>query len=164
MEDDMKEIPLTRGKVTLVDDQDYDFLMQWKWHAHPSPSAHTYYAARSPRGNRHGSLIWMHRLIMGTPKGMETDHKDHDGLHNWRGNLRVCTSFQNHGNRRVNSNNKSGYKGVYWHYNKWVAAIQLHGHITRLGTFLTPEAAAVAYNEAAIVHFGKFARLNKIPQ
>jgi hypothetical protein len=28
-----KEIPLTRGRVAIVDAADYDWLMQWKWRA-----------------------------------------------------------------------------------------------------------------------------------
>jgi hypothetical protein len=30
----VKEIPLTKGYVTLVPDEDFELLNQWKWYAH----------------------------------------------------------------------------------------------------------------------------------
>lgn len=41
----MKEIPLTQGKVASVDDCDYEYLNQWKWH--PLKSGKTFYAVRN---------------------------------------------------------------------------------------------------------------------
>lgn len=73
----MKEIKLTMGKVALVDDSDYDWLSQWKWFAHKDNR--TFYAGRStvmPDGRK--KQVWMHRVIMETAEGMETDHIDHN--------------------------------------------------------------------------------------
>ena len=58
--------------------------------------------------------------------------------------------------------NTSGFKGVFKKEKRWVAKIRVKGKYFHLGTFLTKKDAAVAYNNAALEHFGKFARLNEI--
>jgi len=78
----MKKIQLTQGHFTLIDDEDYDFLMQWKW----CYSGHGY-AMRSElisriNGKRKQNQIYMHRIINKTPRGAITDHIDGDGLNN----------------------------------------------------------------------------------
>ena len=40
----MKEIKLSQGKVTLVDDEDFEYLNQWKWCAMKGNS--TFYVIR----------------------------------------------------------------------------------------------------------------------
>lgn len=147
--------------MTLVDDQDYDFLMQWKWFAKQDKSG-VWYAARGLRTGKSVKHVYMHRIISNAPDGMETDHVDHDGLHNWRGNLRVCTRAQNQQNTRCRSDNSSGYKGVHRHKGMWEAKIRPQHQWYCLGTFATPEDAARAYNVAAIRHFGEFAVLNQV--
>lgn len=84
----MKEIPLTQGYVTLVDDADYEWLSRWKWHYHGG------YAER-------GDGVLMHREITDCPAGKEVDHINHDPLDNRRENLRVVTRWQNMLNRRM---------------------------------------------------------------
>jgi len=84
-----KEIPLTQGKVALVDAEDYDMLMKWKWFAHKD--GNVFYATFSLKKDpvtKKRSKLWMHRVIMQTPDGMQTDHINGDGLDNRRKNLR----------------------------------------------------------------------------
>ena len=78
-------------------------------------------------------------------------------------NLRGCTTSQNGGNRRISSNNKSGFKGVTWssRSNKWKSSIRVNGNGKHLGYFSNLIKAAEAYNKAAIKYFGEFANLNK---
>ena len=106
----------------------------------------------------------MHRDIMKTPKGLEVDHKDYNGLNNQRFNLRNCTHRQNQINKIVIS--LAPYRGVSWvlKRKKWKikARIKVNGRNIHLGYFKTEEAAALAYNEAAIKYFGEFAVLNII--
>lgn len=53
-----------------------------------------------------------HRLIMGSPKGLEIDHINGNRLDNRRVNLRIVTRDENRQNRtRINSN--TGYRNVY---------------------------------------------------
>lgn len=161
----MREIPLTRSLVALVDDEDFDWLNQWRWHAHEHNKGQ-FHAARYVRtevitrwGRKYKRLL-MHREIMGAPEGMDIDHRDHNELHNWRGNLRICTRSQNTANKERNINNKSGYKGVCRWHNQWRAAVKCQGQKYYLGDFPTKEEAARAYNEAAVQLFGEFAYVN----
>jgi len=155
----MKEIKLSQNKVALVDDEDYGFLNKWKWYA--DKDGNTYYAKRNtpcPDGKRR--ILLMHRLLMTPAPGQEIDHKDRNGLNNQKANLRVCT----HGENRANSvcNNKTGYRGVCKYGNKWQAQIRDYKGKGKLylGTYGTPEEAAIAFNKAAIEKYGEFAVLN----
>jgi hypothetical protein len=158
-----KEIPLTKGYVTIVDEADYDWLNQWNWHV--TTNRHHAYAARwitpitNPKiGQR------MHRIITGVPVGLEVDHIDGDGLNNRRDNLRICTKNENQWNRRTIIG-VSKYHGVGWKSGskKWRARIQSHNNQINLGYFSSEIEAAKAYNEAAKVLHGEFAYLNIIP-
>jgi hypothetical protein len=106
----------------------------------------------------------MHRLIMGEPRGRVVDHRDGDPMNALRSNLRVCSGAQNSMNRKINSNNRIGYKGVRWlkTHNRWAAAIRASGHRYFLGYFDSPELAAQAYDAAALKYHGEFARLNEV--
>lgn len=151
----MKLIPLTRGKEAQVDDEDYDYLMQWSW----SFAAGGYAVTSDGR--------YMHKLVAdrkGLNTSLKTDHHDQNSLNNQRYNLREATQAQNGRNRGRNSNNTSGFKGVWWHeqIKRWRADIRVDHKKIYLGTFDTPVDAARAYNEAAVKHFGEFAFLNPV--
>ncbi len=154
-----KSIPLTQGKIALVDDEDFEWLMQWKWFYHDG-----YAATNSGKWpNRKGAK--MHRLIMNTPSGMETDHINCDKLDNRRSNLRICDGTQNQANTNLRNLNTSGYKGVSRHNNrgkpgKWRAQIAIRGKKIHIGLFENLEDAARAYDETAIKYYGEFAKTN----
>jgi len=163
----MKTIQLTQGKVALVDDDDYDFLSQWKWHslkAKRKQSDTVWYAIRStPRPNR--KTIYMQREVaarIGFTNTPEVDHEDRDGLNNQRHNLRPCTVSQNRWNAIKRSGRTSRFKGVYWNKKggKWMARIFHLGRHHYLGMSDNEIEAARAYDDAAVHHFGEFARLN----
>jgi hypothetical protein len=149
-----KIIPLTQGKQTIVDDEDFDWLNQWKWYYNDRG-----YAVRHMPSN-HKMLLYMHRVIMNTPPDMDTDHINGNGLDNRRANLRVCTTSQNLINHPKQIDNTSGYKGVYKNHHHWQSIIMKDGKSIYLGTFKTKEISARAYDEAAKKYFGEFACLN----
>lgn len=153
-----KEIPLSQGKVALVDVEDYDYLSKSKWCVEKTNN-NVYYATKNwSKG------IKMHNAIMRTKKGEQVDHRNHNGLDCRRSNLRTCTSAQNARNRRISSRNTSGYKGVSYvkSRNCWVACIHINSKNKNLGYFINKEEAALAYNEAAIKYYKEFANINHI--
>lgn len=93
------------------------------------------------------------------PNG-EVDHDNHDKTDNRISNLRDSTHSQNQHNRSAYSNNTSGYKGVSYKKanKKWFAHIRVNGKRIHLGYFFTPKDAHNAYQKAAKIYHGKFAR------
>ena len=158
----MKTIQLTQGQVALVDDEDFDMLNQFKWCA--QKDGNNFYAIRGIRVGRRTQTIHMHRLIMGSPIGLEIDHKDGNGLNNQRNNLRVCTRSQNQMNKRKKEGASSIYKGVSFHKreDKWRAVIMINGRAINLGDFASEIEAAKAYDAKAIALFCEFANLNNV--
>jgi hypothetical protein len=161
----MKEIQLTQGKVALVDDADYEYLNQWKWHF--KTNGNNFYAVRTVKSidGKYGKKIILHRFLLNiTNSSLHIDHINNNSLDNRKINLRVCTRDENLRNRKVNLNNKSGYKGVYWSKagKKWASSIGINKKIIYLGLFTNPKEAARAYNAAAIKLHGEFAKLNEI--
>jgi len=156
----MKTIPLTQGKVALVDDADHGWLTRCKWQAVLLDGI--WYAKRSVAREGKKRTILMHRLILLAERWERIDHKDGDGLNNQRSNLRRATLHQNNRNRRLNRNSRTGYKGVYESPTGQIRAqIQIGKKFIHLGgKFLSLEEAARAYDVAALKHFGEFARLN----
>jgi len=144
----VKQIPLTQGKFALVDDEDFEYLNQWKWCFLPSRSG-SGYAIRNG-GNSH---LMMHRVILNTPSGMETDHINHDKLDNRRSNLRICTKAENNQNRKPYKKNRKGkYKGVYWDekHGKWRVFLTRNKKQKYLGMFESEEdayKATIEYSE-----------------
>jgi len=154
-----RRIPLTRGMVAIVDDADFDALSAYNWKAHWNPRNRSFYAARNGRsGDGKRVTIRMSREILKVPRGVLVDHWNHDTLDNQRHNLRPATTSQNTQNSAIRSDNKSGFRGVYFHrrLGKWHAQIKAHGKRISLGFYATKEQAAEAYEEAAKQYFGEF--------
>lgn len=155
----MKRINLSQGKFAVVDDEDYDRLSKHKWSYYKSPDGCEKAVRRA--GSR---TVYLHREILGFPNS-EVDHINLDGLNNTRQNLRLANRSQNAANRRRQSNNSSGYKGVGWKADrrKWRAYITKDNRQIHLGYFDNPREAAVAYNRKALELFGEFSLLNAWP-
>lgn len=159
-EETVREIPLTRGLVAIVDATDYPMLSQFNWAAtkttkyNVSPYAH---------GSVCGHGVAMHHLLAGYPiHGFQVDHINGNGLDNRRSNLRLATPQQNRANCGKHAAASSRFKGVGWHKHsgRWQAGIKVNGKRRHLGHFLDETEAARAYDAKALELFGEFARLN----
>lgn len=157
----MKEINLTKGKVALVDDEDFEGLNQFKWHA--SWNGYNWYVERNSSAlDGKKKIFRMHRQILNAQKGVPVDHRNGNGLDNQKHNLRLCTNQQNSFNqRKARKNNKLGIKGVRWREDikKFNARIKINGKEIHLGSFNVMGDADSAYRIAEEKYFGEFSRL-----
>lgn len=173
----MKLIPLTQGKFAKVDDDDYDYLMQFKWYLFKHKDGN-YYARRNNYSNitKKQNTILMHRDLMKSVGNLVVDHKDHDGLNNQKINLRCCSQKQNNYNTTSRKNSTSKYLGVSVkkvenkklnkEYLYWAMCFIINKNEKVKKYFPYTEKgesdAALMYNNLANKHYGEFANLNII--
>jgi len=164
-----KLIPLTQGKIAIVETSEYAKLMQEKWSARRKKGTNNFYALRNGKdanGNR--CIIFMHReilcLAVGDPR--EGDHALHNTLDNRRfvngkENLRIATDSEQQRNHHKRNTNSSGFKGVSFHKKTgmWRARINVDGKEKFLGLHRTKELAYSAYCDAAKIDHKNFACL-----
>jgi hypothetical protein len=160
---DARFIYIAKLRFAVVDSADYDFLRSFKWRL--SRSDRTYYAFTTvPRPRPlYPRVIWMHHLVLQPPRGLLIDHRNHNGLDNRPGNLRLATHIENNRNmRKQKPKSTSRYKGVdrVKATGKYRARIAVAGHRLFLGSFNDELSAAKAYDQAAVKYFGEFACLN----
>lgn len=151
----MKEIPLTRGKVAIVDDCDYEELSTHRWLC----TEHGY-VRRSMKKSEgdYNRKVYMHRQVSGAREQEIIDHINGDKLDNRRCNLRICTQAQNVLNARVSKNNKLGIKGVSFRANRYEAKVFHNGKNVFYRRFKTLEEAKAAYDHHSKLHHGEFSR------
>jgi len=157
LDSQIRFIPLTKGKVAIVDAADYDWLSLLTWST--SQKASGVYACRHVKRKN----IYMHRVITNAPAGKVVDHIDHNGLNNRRCNLRICSAADNSRNSRAKGIGRSSvYKGVSWNKRKgkWSASIKYKRKFYHIGYFDNQIDAAKAYDKMALKLFKKFAYLN----
>lgn len=154
-----KSIPLTQGKFALVDNEDFEKVNKYKWCFQTRGYAYRHAPAEF---YSRGCVLYMHRIIMNAPDGIEVDHINGDKLDNRRENLRFANRSQNSRNTPKRKNGTSGFKGVTFvkRLSKWKAQIEIDNRGKYLGVFLDKEDAARAYDEVAKMYFGEFAKLN----
>jgi hypothetical protein len=156
----MKEIPLTQGKVALVDDEDYPELAGFKWCYHErrvnhGPRGWGYAQRRILKGEPNfPGHISMHQIIVSRPDWLCIDHINGDGIDNRKENLRVVTLRENSRNQTHRKSKLSKYIGVSasrCRKNPWRAAITLKGIVHYLGAYPDEITAATVYRVACAV-------------
>lgn len=157
------EIPLTLGKVAIVNAADFSKASCHEWYA--CFQRGRWYAMRGvrlPSGKK--SVAYLHQLILGAKDGYEIDHRDGNGLNNRMKNLRFATRSQNNANQKKRIGLSSRFKGVTWDKRlaAWRAQIHQAGTTYFLGRFKCELSAARAYNRAARKLFGVFSRPNPV--
>ena len=153
----MKKINLTQGKFTIISDEDFDKISEYKWF-YGMCNGIGYACANQFFGNGKYKRLLMHRIIMDAPPDKMTDHINKDPLDNRRSNLRLCTNAQNQFNSKTKLG-ASGIKGVSWHKiaNKWRTQLRIGNKRIHLGLFKNKLDAGKAYQDAVKKYHGEFA-------
>lgn len=152
----MKELQLTNGGVTLVDDDIYEQIKIYNWRRDKLAN----HVVRTTGPKQHRKIMRLHRFVMNAQKGQIVDHINGNVLDNRKENLRFASKSTNGMNRLKQANNKSGYKGVCYHKSakKWVAQLTVSGKRVINSFHETAEEAAEAYKNAALLHHKQFAK------
>lgn len=154
---DVISIPLSQGKLAVIDAEDFEKVRDFKWFAHRRRSL--WYARRQSKGQ----TIHMHRVILSASSGVQVDHIDGNGLNNRRNNLRLCSRAENlRAFQHKRRNTTSKFRGVTFckRDSVWEAGIERQGKKLYLGRFRIEEDAAHAYDKKARELFGEFASPN----
>jgi hypothetical protein len=111
--------------------------------------------------NVDGKIIGMHRFVLGDKQNYEIDHINRNKLDNRKANLRHSTHQQNTFNA-TRRKSKHGYRGVRQANgtDSYHSMICFNGKRIYLGSYKTPEEAAIAYDNMANELHGEFAILN----
>jgi hypothetical protein len=145
----------TPGIAGVIDASDAELVLGYKWIAHHGKRSRTPYL-KAMVGDAN---IYMHRLLCDVWDARCVDHRDGNGLNNRRDNLRICSTSLNNANS-IRQRPTSGFKGVVKRCRRWRAYIGRTSNRVLLGSFPSPIEAALAYDEAARLRWGEFARFN----
>lgn len=163
---DLAVIYPTNGGFVVVDADLYQTLNSFNWQRQKRGNAY-----RTSYANGKRETLAMHRVINGTPVGFDTDHINGFPCDNTRRNLRTATHANNIANatqKKKDPNAKTGskFKGVTFRPDikrkPWGVRIGARENRENIGYFATEIEAAAAYNKAALVKYGEFAKLNPL--
>lgn len=146
-------IELTQGCYAIIDDEDFQKVSNYKWHANKTKNGFIY-ARRTivflrTNGKQPQIKQYLHRFILGVEdKNILIDFKNNDPLDCRKSNLIISNSAcKTHYTTLRKKNNQE--KGIRKRYKKWGARIVgENGKTIYLGSFTTKEAAKTAYDIA----------------
>jgi hypothetical protein len=144
-------------EIALIDSEDLVKVKNYSW------SLGKYYVQGYTRGIKPIQKVRLHNIILPTDDGLDVDHINGDSLDNRKVNLRSATASQNCANaKKIDKNVSSIYKGVSYEKarDQWFVKICKNKKNHYIGRYDNEWEAARAYNTAALVLFGKYARLN----
>lgn len=159
----MKKIILNHGYECFVDNGDFIRLNKHKWFALKKDDGRIYACRGSKKIDKleKRTTIQMHREVTGAKCGIVVDHKNHNTLDNRKCNLRLCNHAENMRNRKLQKNNTSGFRGIWFDRRcknrPWIALIRNGSkNQVRIGSFATKEEASEAYKKASLKYHGEF--------
>jgi hypothetical protein len=146
----MQSIPLSQGKVAIVDDEDFPLVSQFKWCFRADTDRTGGYALRHIKIDGKATKMYLHRQLMEPKKGKEVIFLNHDKLDCWHENLLVVSHEEARQHHRIRRDSRSGIKGVRYNpeTDTWSAIVYRQGHQHLLGTYSTMEAAKSVYEAA----------------
>lgn len=158
----MRIIRLTQGYETIVDDDVADLIeaLDWSWSVSIDRSGSAYAIRTVSTPFTKPFTLRLHRWVIGAVPGVRVDHRDGNGLHNWRGNLRLATPVQN-GANSITARGETGFRGVNKSGDKFRAQIAVARKNLHLGNFATAEEASAAYEVKRRELHGDFAPANR---
>jgi hypothetical protein len=148
------KLPVTNSKPTLVDDDIAKKLEGKKlWLS---------CGKRYIRLSFSGKTIYLHRFVIGNPKGMDIDHIDGNKYDNRRCNLRICNRAENTLNRRKDSKASSGYRNVHKKNNSLIFILKIKRNYKsiHLCTFRSRHIAGIFADQVLVKTVGPFVRRN----
>jgi hypothetical protein len=145
------------GYDVLIDDDMSEEILKFTWSVQFRRHG-IYFATKITEPGGKKRTVFLHRFIMGNPRGKMVDHKFGNHFDNRRENLRICENKENSRNSKVPKTNTSGFKGVTRRGNKWEACIKFNGKLIYLGRHDTAGAAAAVYEKKARELFGEYYR------
>jgi len=138
----MKQVILTEGDITAVDDNLFVLINEHNWRKNGKGYAYKI---------REYKALFLHNFVfellcIPVPDGFELDHWNRDKLDNQFANLRIVTNAHNQYNRGLRKDNSSGFRGVSWYEtkSKWRTQIKHRGTVLHLGYFQSLEEAIEA--------------------
>jgi hypothetical protein len=149
-----------KGIKAIVDDEDYSRCKKHKWYYTRMGEVHVVQFVTGCHKAHNIKRTYLHRFIMNLENGngLVVDHINGDRLDNRKSNLRVCTGAENTMNRKLPTNNTSGYKGVYYRKNyknrvnkkkRWSVYVVHKDKRYYGGDYLTVEEGARVYDKMA---------------
>lgn len=147
------------GIVTLIDDADFDSVSKYDWYPQLGRRSRIPVMRHILSPGKHDTEF-LHAFLM---NAAGVDHIDGNPLNNQRSNLRLATAGQNAQNAGKRKDARTSlFKGVHFRTRsqRWTAQIQAERSKRHIGYYDTEIEAARAYDDAARLLFGEFARLN----
>jgi HNH endonuclease len=148
----MTKIPLPKGRVALIDDEDADVVRSLgPWRV----ATNGYVMCGQSRDH---NTRYLHHVVLPPVAGLDTDHINGDKLDNRKANLRRVTHSQNMMNARRSPAHRNPARGVTWHLNRWEARIKVNKQTICLGRFENFDDAVAARRAGEVEHFGEYRR------
>jgi hypothetical protein len=140
---DITVIFVKKGKYgiyeCLIDTEDLskvDEGCDTNWHLSNNGKG-KYYVVGSKRINGKPRTVKLHRVVTSAPKGKVVDHIKGNTLDNRKFMLRVVTQLENNQNSKMQYNNKSGVRGLYFHERDqvWIGQIWSNNKCHHIGSW-----------------------------